>query len=626
MNHKKRINILSGIVALVIFAMLPPFAHAAPVITTVTPQADGTYTTSFGINLQLTVDDIVTVTGEPYVEFLIGSRVYQAIHFSTGFPGGGVTVLGFVEGVESYHADSDGVEMLSPIILNGGTIRNAGSEDLVLTFTEPNTSGVLANPNGSEVVTFSPSHNETGVSVDTNLVMTFDETVGAASGNVLIKRAYDDAIIQTIDVAGGPVSGNGTTTITINPETDLDPATTYYVDMNEGVFRDTDSGTDFGGVSGEYFWTFTTAGTGSGRIAPSPSTVTVAEGDTVDIGVLLDQPIVGDTEVQIDISSADTNRITSNVSSITIDADTWEQSGNFTLTAVDDDIDNVSNQVVVTLTANTTAAYYDGFENTVTVTITDDDTAGITAPIPIQSVTEHPTSPTIDTMSFVLDSEPTDDVVITPSSLRNQVSFSPTSITFTSANWDDQQSITTSAIDDNNYEGTHSDTITFSISSTDAIYAALSLDNVPVTIIDDEQPTRSGSRMNPVVVRQLFADAESSIEEESTIDDVIQCTQDQSLTQNLTRGAIDGRPHAYAGGIVIDVARLQNYINQILKDRYSFAAGPIDGMFGPLTKQGVVRMQQVLINEYGYDLGPFGADGIVGPKTRSAINAWCSRE
>lgn len=68
---------------------------------------------------------------------------------------------------------------------------------------------------------------------------------------------------------------------------------------------------------------------------------------------------------------------------------------------------------------------------------------------------------------------------------------------------------------------------------------------------------------------------------------------------------------------------LQAHINRILAAQYSEAAGPVDGIFGPLTKQGVIRLQTVLRDVLGLDLGPAGADGIVGPFTGGAANNSC---
>ena len=43
------------------------------------------------------------------------------------------------------HIDIDGIELVSPISLNGGTIKNASNVAAPLTFTPPTTTGVLVD-------------------------------------------------------------------------------------------------------------------------------------------------------------------------------------------------------------------------------------------------------------------------------------------------------------------------------------------------------------------------------------------------------------------------------------------------------------------------------------------------
>jgi hypothetical protein len=105
-----------------------------------------------------------------------------------------------------------------------------------------------------------------------------------------------------------------------------------------------------------------------------------------------------------------------------------------------------------------------------------------------------------------------------------------------------------------------------------------------------------------------------------------QCPANLIVTQNLKRGAIDGQYHSYAGENAQEVALVQAHINRILANYYDQAAGPVDGIFGPLTKQGVQRLQETLRDEQGANLGPAGTDGIVGPMTRAAINGSCGEE
>jgi hypothetical protein len=108
------------------------------------------------------------------------------------------------------------------------------------------------------VDTFSPADDETSVATDSNLVITFDESVDTETGNITIYETSDDSEVEAIDVTSGQVTGTGSTEITINPTTDLDEQTSYYVQIDATAFDDT-AGNSFAGISDSTTWSFTTA-------------------------------------------------------------------------------------------------------------------------------------------------------------------------------------------------------------------------------------------------------------------------------------------------------------------------------------------------------------------------------
>jgi hypothetical protein len=107
------------------------------------------------------------------------------------------------------------------------------------------------------VVSSSPADDLVGVFPKTNLVMTFDESVMAGSGNILIKDAGDN-VIESLDVTSAAVSLAGAV-VTINPPGYLGNSTGYYVEIPAGVIKDL-AGNDFAGITGKTAWNFTTAG------------------------------------------------------------------------------------------------------------------------------------------------------------------------------------------------------------------------------------------------------------------------------------------------------------------------------------------------------------------------------
>jgi len=105
-----------------------------------------------------------------------------------------------------------------------------------------------------------------------------------------------------------------------------------------------------------------------------------------------------------------------------------------------------------------------------------------------------------DTYSLVLGKLPSADVVvnITPD---NQLSVSQSQVTFTSSNWNVEQTITVSAIDDRDTEGDHTGQITHTATSTDDNYNGIEIESVVVAIEDNDlSRIISGSRTGRFVV------------------------------------------------------------------------------------------------------------------------------
>ena len=89
------------------------------------------------------------------------------------------------------------------------------------------------------ITSFTPADDSTFVDVNTNIVLNFSEIVrGTSSGNVTIKKASDNSVVEEIAGNSDKVSGSLTTQITINPSTTLDINTEYYVLVEYGAFAD----------------------------------------------------------------------------------------------------------------------------------------------------------------------------------------------------------------------------------------------------------------------------------------------------------------------------------------------------------------------------------------------------
>ncbi len=139
------------------------------------------------------------------------------------------------------------------------------------------------------VQTLSPVDGATDVALASNLVITFDEAVDVETGNITIYKSSDDSVVEAIDVTGGLVTGTGTTTITINPTSNLlGGPTDYYVQIDATAFDDT-SGNSFAGILDETTWNFTTIDVTAPTISETTPVITPASDTTPDYTFTTDE-------------------------------------------------------------------------------------------------------------------------------------------------------------------------------------------------------------------------------------------------------------------------------------------------------------------------------------------------
>ncbi|HKQ46704.1 MAG TPA: hypothetical protein VJZ71_01395 [Phycisphaerae bacterium] len=162
-----------------------------------------------------------------------------------------------------------------------------------------------------------------------------------------------------------------------------------------------------------------------------------------------------------------------------------------TVRSIDDQVANGTRVLQVTHTSSSSDAAYNAQPiANVSVTVLDDDVAGVQINPPGGGLNVSEGSAVPDTYSLVLTSEPVADVVITvqPDGQLN-LGAGPgigVPLTFTPANWNAPQVVSVLANDDPVAEGNHSGGITHNVASADPAYAALSVPNVAVQITDNE--------------------------------------------------------------------------------------------------------------------------------------------
>ena len=184
-----------------------------------------------------------------------------------------------------------------------------------------------------------------------------------------------------------------------------------------------------------------------------------------------------------------------------IPAKSQASTGVVTITAVNNDVDATDKTVTISASATGGNALVQAPENQ-TLTITDDDTRGITVSKATLTLDEEDNAATMeadehqDTYAVVLDSEPSGGAVTigVASDDTTIAGVAPATLTFTASNWDEPQTVTVSAVSDgiDNPNDRRTATITHTVTATGTDYNNATASDVTVTVNDDDgAPTLS---------------------------------------------------------------------------------------------------------------------------------------
>ncbi len=228
--------------------------------------------------------------------------------------------------------------------------------------------------------------------------------------------------------------------------------------------------------------TFTTTGT-----------ETSESGTSVSASVALKSEPRGDVTVKI--ASSDTTEATVSAGQFTFTTSNWASSQTATITAVNDNEDDGDITYKITISPlESIDSNYNGYDpDDVSLVNLDNDEASTTSTskgtITISSISGNTTeSGGTATFAIALDSRPSADVTIgLSSSDTTEGTVSPTSLTFTSSNWNSSQTITVTGVDDSLSDGSITYSIfTASASSTDSKYNGVNFSDISVVNTDDD--------------------------------------------------------------------------------------------------------------------------------------------
>ena len=108
------------------------------------------------------------------------------------------------------------------------------------------------------VSSYSPVDNASGAPTS-SFRITFNESIAKGSGNIVIKKASDNSVVETIPVSASQISISGAI-LNIKPTTSLAYSTEYYVEYDSGIVSDLAGNSLVDGLSGATAWNFTTKG------------------------------------------------------------------------------------------------------------------------------------------------------------------------------------------------------------------------------------------------------------------------------------------------------------------------------------------------------------------------------
>ncbi len=224
-------------------------------------------------------------------------------------------------------------------------------------------------------------------------------------------------------------------------------------------------------------------------VIPTEGLATGEDGSAAAFGVALNSQPTGD--VVIDITSSNTAEGTASPSSLTFTTANWGGLQTVTVTGVDDFAVDGDQGYAVELAVNAAGTKDTNYASLdppdVSVTNRDDETAGFAVSAISGNTTEAGGQAAL---TVRLTSQPTDDVVIdVTSSNTAEGTVDKSSLVFTPADWDVEQTVTVTGVDDSAVDGDQGYTVLLgAATSLDPDYDGLDPGDVAVLNLDDDSP------------------------------------------------------------------------------------------------------------------------------------------
>ncbi len=291
--------------AIVIDAILPPADTTAPVVLTISPK-DGSTGVAPTTDLIITFDENVTIgTGSITLRKSADDSTVEIIDVTSAQVTGGGTNIITVNPTTTLSSLTSYYVQIAPTAFSDTSANVYGgiTDTTTWDFT-------IADVGVPAVLSLSPLTGSTGITVNTDLVITFDEAVAVGTGNIVLLKTSDSSVFETIDVTSAQVTGGGTTTITINPTGTLADLTDYAIQIAPTAFTDM-SANPYAGITDATTWVFT-----SGDFTPATidsitsSTLdgTYTTTNTIDVTVVFSEAVTSTGDITVTLETGATDR------------------------------------------------------------------------------------------------------------------------------------------------------------------------------------------------------------------------------------------------------------------------------------------------------------------------------
>ena len=400
-----------------------------PTTLTVPEGGDNSYTVV--LDTQPSADVTVTVSGHIGTDLSLSGQTLTNDELTFTPANWNIAQTVTVTADQDDDAAADPEVTLAHAVSGAGEYASVTAASVKVSITEKDTAGVTVNPTALTVVEGSTASYT--VVLDTQPSADVSVTISGHTGSDLNLSA------ETLTFTS--VNWNIAQTVTVSADQDDDAAADPAVTLSHAV----SGASEYAAVSAGDIpsVTVTIDEDDEAGVSIDPTTLTVLEGQSNAYTVVLTtQP---SADVSVTISGHTGSDLNLSAETLTFTPVNWNVAQTVTVSA-DQDADAADDtQTVSHAVADGSAAEYIGATiDDVQVTVTDDDAARVSIDPTELTVTEG--DATGASYTVVLDSQPTADVTVTISGhAGTDVSVAPSTLTFTSENWNIAQAVTVSA-------------------------------------------------------------------------------------------------------------------------------------------------------------------------------------